>query len=365
MKIKAAVCREWGAPLVIEELDLAEPREKEVLIKTVTSSICGTDMGCLRDGFNGLNKLPIVYGHEGCGVIEKVGPKVTEFKVGDTVVCCQPHCGECPECRQGRPWRCQEGLKLVQMGGFLDGVSPLSKNGECVSLFSGCSTFADHMVANVNTLTKVPDYVPASIGAPFGCGFITGVGTIVKALKPQSFNTIVFFGVGSIGCAALMAAKNANCRTIIAVDIVDSNLDMAKELGADYVFNYKDTPNVLEEIRALTNGGADFAVDTTTSGEMFPISLASVRKDGHAALIGLTGEVTLKSAFGTFSGRQFTTISMGFTYPQYEMEIMFDWYRRGMFPVEKIMTYYRLEDINQAIADVKSGACMKAMIKFD
>lgn len=365
MKIKAAVCRQWRAPLTIEELDLAEPREKEVRIKTVASGICGTDMGCLDNGFNGYNKLPIVYGHEGCGVVEKVGPGVTEFKVGDVVVCCQPHCGECDECRQGRVWFCQNGFPLVQGGGFLDGFSPLSKDGERVSLFSGCSTFADHMVANVNTLTKVPDGIPAEIAAPFACGFITGAGTVIKELKPQSFNTIAIFGTGSVGMAALMAAKAANCKTIIAVDIVDSRLEIARELGADYTINYRKCDNVVAEIHKLTNGGVDFVVDTSTSGEMVSVTLAAARLGGHVAMVGVTGETHLDSAFMAFCGKKFQCISMGFTYPQFDLEILFDWYKRGMFPVEKLIRYYKLEDINQAVADSKSGLTIKPMIKFD
>lgn len=319
MKIKAAVCYEYNTPLVVEEIDLDdEPREKEVLVKTISTGICGTDIGCMYDGMGGWDPLPMIFGHEGCGVIEKIGSGVTEFKVGDYVVSCQPHCGFCYECSQGRPWNCQNGGQLVHGGGHIDGVSPFSKDGKRINLFSGCSTFADHMVCNVNSLTKVPEGIPPEIAGPFGCGFITGVGTIIKDCKPQSNDSIVVLGVGGVGMAALMAAKAENCKTIIAVDIMDSRLELAKELGADYVINFKKSKNVVQEIIDLTDGGADIAVDVSGSQEAFKAGMAALRMNGHMALVSVTREAQFDQFMITFAGKTFSCISMGFTYPQYD-----------------------------------------------
>lgn len=364
MKIKAAVCREFSKPLAIEELELAEPRAGEVLVKVAGSGICATDIGCIKDGMGGMDKLPIVFGHEGSGIVEAVGPGVSEFSPGDHVVVSYPSCGKCRFCREGKPWFCEHGLDLIHGGAMSDGFTPLSKNGKPVHNFFGTSTFATYLVSNVNNIAKVDQEAPIELLGSLACGFMTGAGTVFNVLQPRTGDSIAVFGMGAIGMAAIMTARLMGCGKIIAVDVVDSRLELARELGATHTVNSRKTQSVPEEIMSITGTGTDCAVEASGVASCVKDAYASTRTDGTVAMVGVSHKVEFESFFFDIYGKRTVSINMGLSNPKLFIPIMVDWYKRGMFPIDRLVKYYPLDNINEAIEDSKSGAVVKPIIKF-
>ena len=246
MKIKAAVIHNAGDRFNIEEVDLAEPRENEVLVKIVACGVCHTDES-ERSGR--MTPFPVVLGHEGAGIIEKVGSGVTGFEVGDHVTMSYPSDCECEMCKRRKNYYCIRGNELTFKGHFKDGYSPLSQNGERLNNFFGQSSFAEYAVCDINNVVKVDKSVPLKFIGPMGCGIETGAGAVLNHCKPEPGDTIVVFGTGGVGLSAIMAAKVAQCKTIIAVDVFDNRLEFAKELGATHTINSKLETDVVAKVK--------------------------------------------------------------------------------------------------------------------
>lgn len=365
MKIKAAVSYEHQAPLVVEELDLAEPRENEVLVKVAGSGICATDISCIRDGLGGLNSPPIVLGHEGSGIVEKVGPRVKDFKPGDHVIISYPYCGECEFCRAGKPWFCTQCLDLINGGAMADGFTPLSKDGMPIHNYFGASCFASYLVSNTANLVKIDPEVDLKLVGPMACGCMTGTGAVLNELKPAPGSSLVVFGLGAIGMGAVMAANICRCTTIIAVDVVDSRLDAALKCGATHVINSSKV-DMVEEIMRLTGGqGADFAVEGSGATACVKAAYAATKTEATVAMVGVSHKVEFDGFFFDIYSKRTISINMGNAHPKLFIPKLIDWYKRGLFPMENIVKYYPLEEINQAIEDSKSGVTIKPVITFD
>lgn len=364
MKIRAAVCYEYDKPLVVEELDLADPRENEVLVKVCGSGICATDISAVRDGFGGRDIPPVVFGHEGAGIVEKVGPGVTEFAPGDHVVVSYPYCNTCRFCKKGKPWFCDNGLTLIHSGFMADGFTPLSKDGQPVHNFFGASTFADHLVSNVKNVVKVDPNVDIELLGPLACGLMTGSGAVLHGIKPEPGSSFVVFGLGGIGQSAVMAAKIAGCTTIIGVDLVDSRLDTALEVGATHVINPNKVDDVPAEIRKITTYGANYAAECSGAEDCVKWAYASMDTDGVVAMVGVSNHVNFDTFFFEIYSHTTKSINMGLAHPKLYIPELVEWYRRGMFPIEKLVKYYTLDQINEAMADSKNGSTIKPIIRF-
>lgn len=366
MKIKAAVSYKHQEPLVIEELDLAEPREGEVLVKVAGSGICATDISCIRDGLGGLNSPPIVLGHEGAGVVEKLGPGVTEFEVGDHVIISYPYCGECKFCREGKPWFCDKGLHLINGGGMADGFTPYSKDGMPIHNYFGASCFASHLVSHTSNLVKIDPEIDMKLVGPMACGCMTGTGAVLNSLKPAPGSSIVVFGLGAIGMGAIMAANICRCTTIIAVDVVDSRLEAAVKCGATHTINSAKVDDLVAEIIKLTNGrGADFGVECSGATPCVKAAYAATTTEATIAMVGVSREVKFDTFFFDMYSKRTVSINMGNAHPKLFIPQLIDWYKRGLFPMENIVKYYPIEEINQAIEDSKSGVTIKPVVVFD
>lgn len=364
MKVKAAVCNTQGADFVIEELELAEPRYGEVLVKVVAVGVCHTDAALQHNSF-GLSKYPIVPGHEGSGIIEKVGPGVTNFEPGDHVVLSYPTCGLCDACASGRPWDCSMTIPLEYFGGFIDGFSPFSRNGEVISNFFGQSSFATHTVTNIRSVTKVDKSLDLRNLGPLGCGVMTGAGTVLNCFKPSPTSTIAVFGAGGVGLSAVMAAKTCNCSEIIVVDIHQSRLDAALELGATHVLNSKDIQDIPGEIKKLTGGlGVDFMVETTGKTTVADQAIDSLAAGGVGGIVAVEyTPYTIDNLFFKFlGGKTIYSIVMGWAIPQKFIPQMLKLNSMGIFPFENMMKYYKFEEINQAFADSKNGIAIKPVL---
>ena len=256
----AAVLREPDKALSLEKVDVGPLRPDEVLVRLVGSGICHTDLGVIAAPGEG--QTPIVLGHEGSGVVERVGSAVDTLARGDHVVMSYDACWQCDNCSRGLPMHCREFIALNLIGGRADGTSALSAEGAPIhGHFFGQSAWATYAVASSRNCVRVETDLPLEILAPLGCGIQTGAGVVLKTLRPAPGSSIAIFGVGSVGLAALLTAVASECSQIIAVDLADSRLSFARELGATHTINASET-NVAQAIREITGGlGTQYSVD--------------------------------------------------------------------------------------------------------
>lgn len=368
MKIKAAVLNKANSDLDLEEIVLDEPKSNEVLIKTVSSGICHSDIEFQNGGFP--IQLPVILGHEGAGIVEKVGPNVTYFKKGDHVVVGFAYDGNCRFCRSGLPGSCVNFNKLNTSGGpMLDGTYRLHKqNGQNVGVFFGQSSFGDHIVANVNNLVKVPDNLDLRLAGPLGCGYMTGAGTVLNALKPEINSNLAVLGTGSVGLAAIMGAAVSSCKHVIAVDKNDMRLETAKEFGATETINNtkEDLIDRLNEI--VGHEGLNYVIDTTGEPDVMKQGLTALTIKGEFAVVAMGTKMIEKLSPMIdilAASKSITGIIEGDSIPQEFIPKMIDLYQAGRFPIDKIVKFYKPEEINQAIKDSVAGSTIKPIIVFD
>lgn len=364
MKIEAAVVFEKSQPFKIQELELDAPRFNEVLVKVVACGVCHTDEVARQQIIP--VPLPAVFGHEGCGVIEEVGPGVTGFAQGDRVGFSYGYCGTCDACRQGHPYGCEENRRLNFSGTQFDGTKRLHNKGEEVSSFFGQGAFATYAVVHVNNLIHVPEGIDLALIGPMGCGIQTGAGAVLNYLKPEPASSIIITGCGPVGLSAVMAAKIAGCTTIIACDVIDSRLAMAAELGATHTINSKNVESVPLEVRKLTRIGTHYAIDCTGIGACVRQSLNCTRSLGTCVVLGATQELTINVENELMgSGKKLVGIVEGCSYPQIFIPQLLEYYKQGLFPFDKLITYYNFKDIAEAFEDTHKGKVIKAVLKME
>lgn len=365
MKIKAAVIHEKNGPYLFEEVDLVDPNQDELLVKVVASGICHTDEFGRSLGIP--IELPLVLGHEGAGIVEKVGANVKGIEVGDHVAFSYAYCGHCPTCATGEPYYCEH-FNEINFGGVSgDGETKIFQNGKPVSMFFGQSSFATHSIVNQSSVVKVDKDVDLTLIAPLGCGVQTGAGTVINALKPRVSSSIAVFGCGSVGLSAIMAAKIARCNTIIAVGGNAKSLELAKELGATHTINRKETDDIVGAIREATGGrGANYAIDTSGNGPFIQTALKSLAFHGSLAALAPEGVikefnigedilVNMRSLHGICEGNSVAQVFI----PE-----LVSLYKAGKFPLDKLVTVYDFEDIEKAVEDSNSGKVIKAVLKI-
>jgi aryl-alcohol dehydrogenase len=363
MKIKAAVVREKSGPFLIEDMDLDNPRENEVLVRIVGVGLCHTDL-VARDQDVPI-PLPAVLGHEGSGIVEQVGSKVTKVKPGDHVVLTYRTCGTCPSCIQGEPYTCAEFLPGNFIGTRMDGSRTLKKGDEAVSgSWFSQSSFATYSLALDKNVIKVPDDVPIELLGPLGCGIMTGAGAVFNAFHPRVGTSFAVFGSGAVGMSALLAAVASGCTKIIAVDVVDERLNLAMSFGATHVVNPTKVDTVTE-IQKITGGGVDFAFDTTGNMKVIAQAVMALGGGGLCGLAGLaphTSELNIPYV-AIQAGRKMQGIIMGTAVPEIFIPKMIDLYKLGRFPFDKMISFYSFDQINQAVEDSTKGKTLKAVMK--
>ncbi|NLO47681.1 MAG: NAD(P)-dependent alcohol dehydrogenase [Clostridiales bacterium] len=362
MKINAAVIFEKGQPFRIKELELDAPKRDEVLVKVEACGVCHTDDVARMQVIP--VPLPAVFGHEGCGIIEKTGPGVTDFQKGDRVGFSYGYCGTCQACRTGQPYGCEENRRLNFSGVQYDGTKRLHYGKQGVSSFFGQGAFATYAVVHVHNLIPIRDDVNLVMTGPLGCGIQTGAGAVLNYIKPQPDSSILITGCGPVGLSAVMAAKIAGCTTVIACDIIDDRLKLAGELGADYVINGNNM-NVLDEVKKITRIGTNYAIDCTGIGACVRQSLSCTRSLGTCVVLGATQELTIhveNELMG--AGKTLVGIVEGCSIPQVFIPQLLRYYKKGLFPFDKLITYYAFHDINQAFEDTRSGKVIKAVLKM-
>jgi aryl-alcohol dehydrogenase len=357
--IRAAIAREAGKPLVIEAVTLGAPRSNEVLVRVVASGICHTDI-VVRDQHL-TSPLPAVLGHEGEGVIEAIGENVTHVAPGDHVVMTYASCGLCNTCASGHPAHCENMGPLNFGGGRMDGSSATAdSHGRAIhDHFFGQSSFAEYAIASERNVVKVPKDVPLEL--PLGCGIQTGAGAVLKALNVHAGSSFVAFGAGAVGLSAVMAARVGGATTIIAVDVNQARLDLAMELGATDTVNSR-TRDAVAEIKRITGQGADFTLECSGRPDVLRQAIDSLGIFGVCGIVGATKEGT-EVAFNVndvmLPGRRIVGIVQGDVVAQTFIPTLIELYRHGRFPFDRLVRFYRFDEINQAMADSESGVTIK------
>jgi len=365
-KVKAAVATTIGEPLTVTTINLDEPRAGEVQVRMVATGVCHTD-AVMRDGWIPTT-MPVVLGHEGAGIVEKVGPGVTHVSPGDHVVLSVNSCGSCAACLSGHPAYCAQQYATNFAGARLDGSTAFSddEGNPISSHFFGQSSFAELTNVSARSVVKVPDDVPLDLLGPLGCGIQTGAGAVLNVLRPAATDSLVVFGTGAVGMSAIMAAAATRVGTIIAVDIVPARLEAALELGATHTINSAEE-DAVERIREITGGGTSHAVDTTGNKVVFKQLVDTLAMGGHAGAIGASapgseGIVDLPNALAR--GISITWIVEGDAVPQTFIPELIALYRAGDLPFDKMVKTYAFDDINTAFAESENGSVLKPIVRF-
>ncbi len=367
MEIQAAVTESKGAPFEIKSVELGDLRAGEVLVRVVACGICHTDL-IIRDQWYPV-PLPAVLGHEGAGVVDAVGPGVTKVAPGDHVAMSYGSCGACVKCQAGEPWVCHDFFARNFGASRPDGSTALAEDGRPIhSHFFGQSSFATFAVATERNVVRLDPDVPLEIVAPFGCGIQTGAGAVLRAFRPEAGASIAVFGTGTVGLSAVMAARVAGCTTVIGVDIRPSRLELALELGATDVVD-AGSEDPVEAVRAATGGvGADFSIDATGIPQVLQQAVYCTGPGGVCGLIGAPPfgtEVSLDINLMLAMGRTLRGIVEGQSIPDVFLPRLIELWRQGRFPVDRLMTHYSFDRIDEAARDAEEGRVVKPVLLME
>lgn len=364
MKITAAVTRETGGPFILEQLDIEDPLPGEVRVRILATGICHTDM-VMRDRLLPVPQ-PVVLGHEGAGIVEAVGAGVRKVRPGDAVVISFNTCGTCPACAGAAPSYCREFFPRNFFGSRLDGSSGLSKDGDPIhgNIF-GQSSFATHALAHERNVVKVADDVPTALLGPLACGVMTGVGTVTNALKIRAEQSVVVMGAGTVGLSAIMAARMMGAGRIIAIDPQPARRDMALSLGATDVIDPAGTDTVAA-ILALTQGmGVDYSIDTTARADVIRSGILMLAPMGECAVVGAIAhgqDIAVDGGHLLSGGRRLRGVVEGDADPETFIPWLVDLYRDGHLPFDRLVQFYPLAEINQAVEASERGQVIKPII---
>jgi len=369
MKTKAAVLEQLNSPLVIEEIELGDPGEREVLIKVAAVGVCHSDIHCMKGDLS--VPLPIVLGHEAAGTVEKVGGSVTGLQLGDKVVATvAPYCGECPACMMGAPSSCETYPQTAMlMGTMPDGTKRLRRgNGDELNHFMAQSSFAEYAIVDRSAAVKVRDDAPLDVVCMLGCGASTGIGAVINKAKVQAGRSVAVFGCGGVGLATIMAAKLVGAHPIVAVDLLDSKLEMAREFGATILVNAANEDPVMK-IATECGGGVDYSFEAIGSTGVMTQAFHSVypRPGGMAVVLGLApiGETFSIEAWRFMREVVITGCTVGSIRPHLDIPRYVDLFMAGLLPLDKLVTArYGLEQINEAVKDTLEGRVMRGVITF-
>ncbi len=366
MKMKAAVLYDVNTPLKVEEIDLAEPKAGEVRVKIESVGLCQADVHYMKGVM--VCPTPIVLGHEGAGIVDAVGEGVWTVKPGDHVLMgVLVPCGKCPDCVAGRPYQCSISPERRRTGGqFSDGTSRLSKDGRSIACCFAQGSFAEYVVVWEMSVAKINENAPFDKICSLGCGVGTGLGAVINnpKFRVQPGDSVAVFGCGTVGMSVIMGAKLAHARQIIAVDVLDNKLAVAKELGATMTINAKKV-DPIERIVLNTNG-VDYAFECVGIPALVNQAYYVAKPVGGTVVIcgAMAMGVTVTfEGFPFLLGKSVIGVGAGFMKPGYDLPRYVNLYMDGELPMDKLVTHhFKLEDINQAVETLEKGECIKAVI---
>ncbi len=372
MKVKAAVLYEMGQPrpyaesmpVVIEEVELDPPGPGEALVRVAAAGLCHSDLSVI----NGARPraMPMVLGHEAAGVVEETGEGVDDLARGDHVVMVfVPSCGQCHPCTEGRPALCEPGAKANAEGTLLSGARRLHKNGTALNHQVGVSCFAEYAVLSRHSLVKIDKELPLEEAALFGCAVLTGAGAVFNTAGVPAGASVAIVGLGGVGLSALLAAVAVGAHQIVAVDVLDDKLALARKLGATHTANAGDA-DCVEQVREATGGGVDFAFEVAGSVQAMDVAYRITKRGGVTVTAGLSHpdhkfevqHVNIVAEERTIKGSY-----IGSSVPQRDVQRFIDMYRDGRLPVDKLMSErVGLDELNMAFDRLADGQTIRQIL---
>jgi alcohol dehydrogenase len=375
MKVRAAVLNAMGAqmpyakskPLSIEEVELRPPGPGEVLVRMGAAGLCHSDLSVING--DRPRPTPMALGHEAAGIVEALGPDVDDLKKGDHVVLVfVPSCGHCNPCSEGRPALCEPGAAANTAGTLLSGERRIfSKDGKPVNHHMGCSAFAEAAVVSRRSVVKIDPELPLDEAALFGCAVLTGVGAVVNTAQVRAGNSVAVIGLGGVGLASILGAVASGARHVVAVDLSEDKLKLAKELGATHTFNAAEE-GLIDKVKQATKGGVDFSIEMAGSVRAFETAYRITRRGGTTITAGLPPpsatwampQVNLVAEERTIKGSYIGTCVPSRDLPRY-----IELYREGKLPVNRLMSgKMKLEQINEGFDLLHEGKAVRQVVTF-
>jgi S-(hydroxymethyl)glutathione dehydrogenase/alcohol dehydrogenase len=364
MQIEAAVFRKPHAPLTIETVDIDTPTRREVLVRTVATGVCHSDLHVVDGVGRFPTDRPIVLGHEGAGIVEAVGEDVTTVRPGDHVVAClSGFCGTCPQCLSGHPNLCTGGIVTRP-----DSATPrLSQNGEPFRQFIGISSYAEKMLMHENSIVRIDPDIPLDRACLIGCGVLTGIGAAMRSAGLEPGQTVAVFGAGGVGLSIVQGARIGGARQIIAVDMFPKD-EMAKRAGATHFVNSSEEDPV-KAVRGLTGGlGVDHAFEAVGNAKLCRQAIESLAIRGTATIVGvLPPDATIEFPWMAIRPEcKVQTSRMGSNRFRYDIPNYLEFYKQGRLDLDGMVTKTgRLGDINEAFRAMKAGEVARTVLMFD
>ncbi len=363
--MRAAVLRRPGSPLQIEDVELEAPRAGELAVRVEAAGVCHSDYHYMLGDLT--CRLPVVLGHEGAGIVEALGPGTSgDIAVGSRVAFMwRPRCGRCVACISGNPVLCASGKVQATTGGLLDGTTRLRLGGETLHHFLGVSCLAERVVMSERAVVPVPDGVPAEIAAITGCAVVTGVGAVLNVVQRAAGHGIVIFGVGGVGLSSVMGAHLVGADPIVAVDVDEGKLALARRLGATHTVN-ADPSDTAEQVRAIAPGGVDWAIEAIGQAGTLRQAFASIAPGGTVIALGLarvgaTFEVPINELV---QGQKRIVGSLyGSANPLIDLPRIFGLYLSGRLPLDDLIgERFPLEAVNEAYATLAMGGVGRSVV---
>jgi len=348
-----------GQPLVIEDVQVDEPRAGEVLVKTSASGVCHSDLHFMEGSYP--TALPIVLGHESAGVVEKVGPGVTRAKPGDRVVIAfVTSCGNCDFCVTGKPFLCSGSARLGRADRLKLGGNPMPQ-------FANMSVFAEYQLVSENACVQVPEGVPMEAACLVGCSVMTGVGAVANTAQVPVGSSVAVIGCGGVGLNVIQGAALAGAARIIAIDVFENKLAAAREFGAtDVIDASKDDP--VGKVLGMTGGGVDFAFEAIGLAKTAEQCFNMAKAGGRAVIVGMIPVTQMVSVPGAMFLREKGIIGSfyGSTRQTHDMPWLMELYRQKRLKIDELITRrYTLDQINEAYDALKKGEVNRSVIAFD
>ncbi|KAJ5350817.1 hypothetical protein N7541_008544 [Penicillium brevicompactum] len=365
---QALVSRQVNSSVELENIVLDSLRPDEVLVEIHATGVCHTDFACMNGTLPAV--FPSVFGHEGGGVILDVGRNIKHLQKQDKVLLSFDSCGACVQCDSKHPAYCQEWAQRNFGQKRMDGsLSLATPDGTKIhGNFFGQSSFARHTIVSGNSVVKVPSDTPLGVFSPLGCGVQTGAGAILNTLDVQAGKTVAIFGVGSVGMSAVMAAKMRGASVIIAVDLQTQRLELAKELGATHAVIGSDEDVVAQIQKISGSNGVDYSVDCAGIPSVVEKALDCLGTRGKAATVGAPAPGK-RAGVDVFAhlvmGRQYIGCCEGDSDPQTMLPYLIEQHSKGEFPLDKIVSFYKVEDYETAFKDIKVGKALKAVLLWN
>jgi S-(hydroxymethyl)glutathione dehydrogenase / alcohol dehydrogenase len=363
LKSKAGVFWGAGKPLEIREIDLEDPGPTDVVVRMTTVGICGTDLHSIRGEWT--RPTPIVLGHEGAGVVEDVGSAVTLVRPGDEVVLSwAPSCGECPDCRRGRPAACVQLHRAIFNGTLVDGTTGISLDGETLYRGTATGAMSEHVVVTERVALPTGGGVPLDEAALLGCAALTGVGSAPFAARVAPGSSVVVVGAGGVGQFVVQGARIAGAETIAVVDPLEARLEQARGLGA----THSTTPDELKALmRGVLPNGADYAFDAVGNADTTALALRWTRSGGTCVVVGLPPSgVSLDIDPAEFTRREkfLTGTIYGSEDPAVALPILLDHVRAGRLKLRELLgPVYPLDAVNEAFDAALAGSPGRVLVK--